>query len=112
MKYLCGDKNFNEERVRNGSKKLAKARSGTTQGRLDTFFKVLQSPNAGQKRKVSLSLLFIYCPTTSQCLIIFHSLLSLKITKRQLLTNVAKREVASEEDQSDAPKKINSLNRK
>lgn len=51
VKYLCGDKNFNEERVRNGAKKLAKARSGTTQGRLDTFFKVLQSPNAGQKRK-------------------------------------------------------------
>ena len=51
VKYLCGDKNFNEDRVRNGAKKLAKARSGTTQGRLDTFFKVLPSPNAGQKRK-------------------------------------------------------------
>ena len=52
VKYLCGDKNFNEERVRNGAKKLAKARSGTTQGRLDSFFKVLPSPNSGQKRKV------------------------------------------------------------
>ncbi|KAJ1519263.1 hypothetical protein ONE63_004564 [Megalurothrips usitatus] len=51
VKYLCGDKNFNEERVRNGAKKLAKARSGTTQGRLDSFFKVLPSSNPGQKRK-------------------------------------------------------------
>ncbi|XP_026272068.1 flap endonuclease 1-like [Frankliniella occidentalis] len=53
VKYLCGDKNFNEERVRNGAKKLAKARSGTTQGRLDGFFKVLQSPNAGPKKRKS-----------------------------------------------------------
>lgn len=52
IKYLCGDKNFNEERVRNGVKKLVKARTGTTQGRLDSFFKVLTSPNAAQKRKV------------------------------------------------------------
>ncbi|PSN35788.1 Flap endonuclease 1 [Blattella germanica] len=54
VKYLCGDKAFNEDRVRNGSKKLAKARSGTTQGRLDSFFKVLPSPNnnAANKRKV------------------------------------------------------------
>ena len=51
VKYLCGDKAFSEERVRNGTKKLAKARSGTTQGRLDTFFKVL--PNTTNKRKVS-----------------------------------------------------------
>lgn len=29
-----------EERIRNGSKKLAKARTATQQGRLDSFFKV------------------------------------------------------------------------
>lgn len=52
VKYLCGDKMFNEDRVRNGAKKLSKARSGQTQGRLDSFFKVLPStPNV--KRKVS-----------------------------------------------------------
>lgn len=52
VKYLCGDKQFNEDRVRNGAKKLAKGRSGTTQGRLDTFFKVLPSTNnSAQKRK-------------------------------------------------------------
>ncbi|XP_003490949.1 flap endonuclease 1 isoform X1 [Bombus impatiens] len=50
VKYLCGDKQFNEERVRNGAKKLYKARNTSTQGRLDTFFKVLPNPNP-QKRK-------------------------------------------------------------
>lgn len=43
VKFLCGDKQFNEDRVRNGAKKLMKARGGSTQGRLDTFFKVLSS---------------------------------------------------------------------
>lgn len=52
IKYLCGDKAFNEDRVRNGAKKLAKARTGTTQGRLDSFFKVLPSTNTASKRKV------------------------------------------------------------
>jgi flap endonuclease-1 len=52
VKYLCGDKAFNEDRVRNGTKKLAKARTGTTQGRLDSFFKVLPSTNTASKHKV------------------------------------------------------------
>ena len=51
VEYLCGDRNFSEERVRNGVKKLAKARGGATQGRLDGFFKVLSTTPA--KRKVS-----------------------------------------------------------
>lgn len=51
MQYLCGDKQFNEERVRNGTKKLLKARNTSTQGRLDSFFKVLPNPNP-PKRKV------------------------------------------------------------
>jgi len=55
IKYLCGDKAFNEDRVRNGAKKLAKARTGTTQGRLDSFFKVLPSTNTATKRKVRQS---------------------------------------------------------
>lgn len=54
VKYLCGDKQFNEERVRNGVKKLMKSRGNSTQGRLDSFFKVLPStPNTSVKRKVS-----------------------------------------------------------
>lgn len=51
VQYLCGDKQFNEERVRNGTKKLLKARNTSTQGRLDSFFKVLPNPNP-PKRKV------------------------------------------------------------
>jgi len=50
VKYLCGDKQFNEERIRNGVKKLLKARGTSTQGRLDGFFTVLSTTPA--KRKV------------------------------------------------------------
>jgi len=41
--FLCGQKAFAEERVRNGCKKLQKARQTTTQGRLDGFFKIVSS---------------------------------------------------------------------
>lgn len=41
--FLCGDRQFNEDRVRNGSKKIMKTRSTSTQGRLDSFFKVIPS---------------------------------------------------------------------
>lgn len=46
VKYLCGDRQFNEERIRSGCKKIQKTRTTSTQGRLDSFFKVLPStPN-------------------------------------------------------------------
>lgn len=51
VKFLCGERQFNEDRIRNGAKKLTKARSGTTQGRLDSFFTVLPSNNTTPKRK-------------------------------------------------------------
>lgn len=51
VKFLCGERQFNEDRVRNGAKKLLKARTGTTQGRLDSFFTVLPSNNTTPKRK-------------------------------------------------------------
>jgi len=44
IKYLCGDKAFNEDRVRNGAKKLAEARTGTTRddlGLSSKFFSAL-----------------------------------------------------------------------
>ena len=41
VKYMCGEKGFQEERIRNACKKLVKARGGATQGRLDSFFKVI-----------------------------------------------------------------------
>lgn len=49
VKFLCGDKGFSEDRVRNGVKKLTKARQGSTQGRLDGFFTAL--PTVSAKRK-------------------------------------------------------------
>lgn len=49
VKFLCGDKQFNEDRVRNGCKKLMKSRSTTTQGRLDGFFTVLSTTPAKRK---------------------------------------------------------------
>ncbi|RZF36034.1 hypothetical protein LSTR_LSTR005850 [Laodelphax striatellus] len=50
VKFLCGDKNFAEDRVRNGAKKLLKARGTTTQGRLDSFFKISTTPNAAKRK--------------------------------------------------------------
>ena len=49
--FMVKQKQFSEERMRNGIKKLAKARTGSTQGRLDGFFKVLSSPSNATKRK-------------------------------------------------------------
>jgi len=50
VKFLCGDRQFKEERIRSGAEKLRKCKSTGTQGRLDTFFKVLPS-TAAPKRK-------------------------------------------------------------
>lgn len=50
VKYLCGDRQFNEDRIRAGAKKILKSKSTATQGRLDSFFKVLPSTPT-QKRK-------------------------------------------------------------
>ncbi|XP_028917521.1 flap endonuclease 1 [Ornithorhynchus anatinus] len=38
--FMCGEKQFNEDRVRHGVRRLSKSRQGSTQGRLDDFFKV------------------------------------------------------------------------
>ncbi|GFU33167.1 flap endonuclease 1 [Nephila pilipes] len=52
IKFLCGDKGFSEDRVKNGVKKLVKGRHGSTQGRLDGFFTVLPKSNSNSvKRK-------------------------------------------------------------
>ncbi|XP_020823996.1 flap endonuclease 1 [Phascolarctos cinereus] len=40
VRFMCGEKQFNEERVRGGVRRLSKSRRGSTQGRLDDFFKV------------------------------------------------------------------------
>jgi len=49
IKYMCEDKGFSEDRIRNGIKKLSKARQGSTQGRLDGFFKVLGTTSTKRK---------------------------------------------------------------
>jgi len=52
VKFLCGDRQFSEERVRNGAKKLMKSKQAQTQVRLDSFFKTLPStPNATNAAK-------------------------------------------------------------
>lgn len=49
VEYMCKEKGFFEERVRNGCKKLLKAKQTSTQGRLDSFFKVLPSSNTPKR---------------------------------------------------------------
>ncbi|KAH8290633.1 hypothetical protein KR054_004643 [Drosophila jambulina] len=52
VKFLCGDRQFNEERVRSGAKKLLKSKQAQTQVRLDSFFKTLpSSPSANNAAK-------------------------------------------------------------
>lgn len=55
VKFMCEVKGFNEDRIRNGAKKLSKARKTTTQGRLDGFFKVLPSPTSDNNKKRKLN---------------------------------------------------------
>lgn len=51
VKFLVTEKGFNEDRVRSAVAKLRKHKSTATQGRLDSFFKVLPSTSTGVKRK-------------------------------------------------------------
>jgi len=43
---------YSEERIRNGAKKILKAKQSSTQGRMDSFFKVIPSNKPAIKRKV------------------------------------------------------------
>ncbi|ELU10206.1 hypothetical protein CAPTEDRAFT_21886 [Capitella teleta] len=49
IKFMVEEKGFNEDRIRNGCKKLQKARHGSTQGRLDSFFKVTSTTSTKRK---------------------------------------------------------------
>ena len=51
VKFMSETNGFAEDRIRNGAKKLLKARQGSTQGRLDSFFKVLTPSTPHNKRK-------------------------------------------------------------
>ncbi|KAM3919280.1 flap endonuclease 1 isoform 1-T2 [Leptodactylus fuscus] len=52
--FMCGEKQFSEDRIRNGSKKLAKNRHGSTQGRLDDFFKVTGSISSTKRKEIEV----------------------------------------------------------
>ncbi|XP_055705199.1 flap endonuclease 1 [Phlebotomus papatasi] len=48
--FLCGHRQFNEERIRSGIQKIKKSKSMATQGRLDSFFKVLPTTFATKRK--------------------------------------------------------------
>ncbi|GFO41115.1 flap endonuclease 1 [Plakobranchus ocellatus] len=59
--FMVEQKNFSEDRIRNGAKKLIKAKQGTMQGRMDSFFSIVstskttkrkaEEPKSAQKKK-------------------------------------------------------------
>ncbi|KAI9105709.1 PIN domain-like protein [Phlyctochytrium arcticum] len=51
VEFMVKEKNFNEERIRNSVKKLAKLQKTATQGRLDGFFSVTPKSPGTLKRK-------------------------------------------------------------
>jgi len=51
VEFMVTQKQFSEDRIRNGAKKLIKAKKGTTQGRMDTFFSVVSTAKSSTKRK-------------------------------------------------------------
>lgn len=51
VQFLVEEKGFNEDRIRNGTKRLIKSKQGATQGRMDSFFKPVLSPSVENKRK-------------------------------------------------------------
>jgi len=51
VEYMVEKKGFAEDRIRNGAKKLSKAKQGTTQGRMDSFFSVVSTQKSTMKRK-------------------------------------------------------------
>ncbi|NXA13687.1 FEN1 endonuclease, partial [Sapayoa aenigma] len=51
VEFLCGEKQFSEERIRNGVRRLSKSRQGSTQGRLDDFFKVTGSITSAKRKE-------------------------------------------------------------
>ncbi|XP_014674476.1 PREDICTED: flap endonuclease 1-like [Priapulus caudatus] len=51
VRFMCEEKQFSEDRIKNGIKKLTKTRHGSTQGRLDNFFTVLATSSTKRKRE-------------------------------------------------------------
>lgn len=55
IQYMVAENGFNEKRIRAGIEDLVKAKGAATQGRLDSFFKVIPSTAGDAKRKDSAS---------------------------------------------------------
>ncbi|NXP22598.1 FEN1 endonuclease, partial [Scytalopus superciliaris] len=51
VQFLCGEKQFSEERIRSGVRRLSRSRQGSTQGRLDDFFKVTGSITSAKRKE-------------------------------------------------------------
>ena len=51
LKYLVGDKQFNEEKVKSYLEKLRNAKGKKMQGRLDSFFTVKKKPVVKEEEK-------------------------------------------------------------
>jgi len=52
--FMVKEKNFSEERIRSGIKKLIKGRGSSTQGRIDSFFSVKSQPAIKRKPEEEL----------------------------------------------------------
>lgn len=53
VEFMVKQKGFAEDRIRNGAKKIMKAKKSSTQGRVDSFFKVIPSTTPkSEKRKI------------------------------------------------------------
>ena len=53
IKFMCGEKGFNEDRIRSGLVKLKKARKKGSQRRMDSFFKPKPQTGGAKKRKAA-----------------------------------------------------------
>nr|XP_032833432.1 flap endonuclease 1 isoform X1 [Petromyzon marinus] len=49
--FMVQEKQFNEDRIRNGVKKLLKSKQGTTQVRMDDFFKITGSITSAKRKQ-------------------------------------------------------------
>lgn len=49
--FMVTQKQFAEDRIRNGCKKLMKAKQGTTQGRMDSFFSVVSTAKSSTTKR-------------------------------------------------------------
>ncbi|VDL60032.1 unnamed protein product [Hymenolepis diminuta] len=52
VEFMCAKNGFNEERIRNGVKKIQKSRTVSTQGRIDNFFSIKPAPASDKMKEI------------------------------------------------------------